>query len=107
MLSICIVKKSLSLNILFHCVIQKIAIFATGTKNDSRFLSLFFSEIVLCIPCCRETIEADATKYCRTCEDPEPLCDVCAQHHTCRKETKEHGISDDLQQLAAIAETHK
>ena len=62
---------------------------------------------VLCIPCCRETIEADATKYCITCKDPEPLCDFCAQHHTRRKESKDHEISDDLQQLAVIADKHK
>ena len=58
---------------------------------------------ILCSPCQRETFEADATKHCTTCEDPEPLCDVCAQHHTRRKETKQHVISDDVQKLADVA----
>ena len=62
---------------------------------------------VLCIPCLCETIEADASKHCKTCKDPVPLCDVCAQHHVRRRETKEHEISDDLQQLAVIANKHK
>lgn len=62
---------------------------------------------ILCYPCLRETIEADANKHCRTCLDPEPLCDVCAQHHTRRRETKEHQISDDPQQLADLADKHK
>ena len=62
---------------------------------------------ILCSPCQRETLEVGATKHCRTCKDPEPFCDVCAQHHTRLKETKEHEISDDLQQLADIADKHK
>ena len=64
-------------------------------------------ENILCIPCKSETLEVKATKHCRTCLEPEPLCDVCAQHHTRRRETKEHEISDDRQQLADIANNHK
>ena len=62
---------------------------------------------VLCNPCLRETIEIEATKHCKTCNDPEPLCDVCAQHHTRRKETKEHEISEDMQQLVNLGAKYK
>ena len=62
---------------------------------------------ILCSPCQRETFEADATKHCTTCEDPEPLCDLCAQHHIRRKENKNHVISDDVQQLADLADKAK
>ena len=52
-----------------------------------------------CKPCSRDDITAEATKCCKTCKDPEPLCDVCAQRHTLRKGNKQHEMTDDLQQF--------
>lgn len=68
-------------------------------------IDIFFR--VLCSPCQRETLDIEATKFCRSCKDPEPLCDVCAQIHTRRRETKEHKISDDFEKIAILAAKHK
>ena len=54
---------------------------------------------ISCKSCFRETITAEATKCCKTCKDPEPLCDVCAQRHTLKEGNKEHEMTDDLQQF--------
>ena len=62
---------------------------------------------VLCSPCLRETIEVEATKHCRDCKDPEPICNICALYHSRRKETREHEISNDMQQLANLAAKYR
>nr|XP_022286825.1 uncharacterized protein LOC111099705 [Crassostrea virginica] len=54
---------------------------------------------ITCKPCNRESITAEATKCCKTCKDPEPLCDLCAQRHTLKAGNKGHEMSDDLQQF--------
>ena len=54
---------------------------------------------IACKPCNRESITAEATKCCKTCKDPEPLCDLCAQRHTLKAGNKGHEMSDDLQQF--------
>ena len=54
---------------------------------------------ILCKPCFRETITTEATKCCKTCKDPEPLCDHCAQRHNMKEGNKEHEMSDDLLQF--------
>lgn len=40
------------------------------------------AERVPCSLCHRDTINSEATKWCKTCKDPEPLCDQCVQLHT-------------------------
>ena len=54
---------------------------------------------ILCDPCLSGDIRSTATKFCKTCEDPEPLCDGCAQQHKRQKATKHHQMSNDLTQL--------
>ena len=54
---------------------------------------------ISCKPCLRDTITAEATKRCRTCKDPEPLCDVCAKRHTLMEANKGHQMTADLQQF--------
>ena len=54
---------------------------------------------VLCDPCLSGDERTAATGFCKTCEDPEPLCDGCAKQHTRQKATKGHEISNDLTQL--------
>lgn len=49
--------------------------------------------------CNRESITAEATKCCKICKDPEPLCDLCAQRHTLDAGNKGHEMSDDLQKF--------
>ena len=58
------------------------------------------SEIeVLCDPCLSGDERTAATGFCKTCEDPEPLCDGCAKQHTRQKATKNHEINNDLTQF--------
>ena len=40
-----------------------------------------------------------ATHFCKTCDEPEPMCANCAQLHTRQKATKGHEINDDLRQF--------
>ena len=50
-----------------------------------------------CKPCHRDTITNEATKCCKTCKDPEPLCVDCAHRHTLMEANKGHEMTDDLQ----------
>ena len=53
-----------------------------------------------CKPCQRDTITTEATKCCKTCKDPEPLCGACAHRHTLMEANKGHEMTDDLQQCS-------
>ena len=57
------------------------------------------AERIPCSSCYRETIEAEACKCCMICEDPEPLCDLCAHRHTLKKGNKGHRMTDNLRQF--------
>ena len=58
-----------------------------------------------CNPCLFGDEQIEATHYCMTCEDPEPLCEACAQQHTRHKASRHHEINDDLTQLSNNAIT--
>ena len=49
-----------------------------------------------CDPCLSGDVHSAAKGFCKTCEDPEPLCDTCAHLHTRQKATKHHEICNDL-----------
>lgn len=50
----------------------------------------------LCIPCLDDSLDVKATHFCKTCEDPEPLCESCAKQHTRQKMAKNHEICSDI-----------
>lgn len=54
---------------------------------------------MLCDPCLCGNIQTTASRFCQTCEDPEPMCEACAQLHTRQKATKGHEISSDMKQF--------
>lgn len=51
---------------------------------------------LLCTPCADDDLEVKATHFCKTCEDPEPLCESCAKQHSRQKIAKNHEISADM-----------
>lgn len=53
---------------------------------------------ILCQPCLSGQIQTLAKIFCKTCEDPEPMCDVCGNMHLRMKATKHHELSNDLRQ---------
>ena len=57
---------------------------------------------IFCEPCLYGDKQIEATYFCKTCADPEPLCDNCAQQHTRHKASREHEISNDLTQLSRL-----
>ncbi|CAG2213998.1 unnamed protein product [Mytilus edulis] len=42
------------------------------------------------------TPKRNASGYCLTCDDPEPLCPPCAEQHTAMKLTRDHKLSFDI-----------
>lgn len=50
----------------------------------------------LCEPCFSENQHVQATHFCKTCDEPELLCDTCAKHHTKQKPFKDHKLSKDI-----------
>lgn len=66
-----------------------------------KFSFKYFSEIEmddrhLCEPCSSENNRVQATHFCKTCADPELLCESCAKHHTKQKSFKDHELSNDI-----------
>lgn len=56
-------------------------------------------EVTPCNPCFFENIQVKATHFCRTCEDPEPLCKTCAREHVRHKISRNHEISDNIREF--------
>lgn len=53
-------------------------------------------EGIFCEPCIYENITTTATYYCKTCDIPEPLCNVCAKQHIRQKLSRNHELCDDM-----------
>lgn len=54
---------------------------------------------VLCESCLFGNLNIRATHFCKTCEDPEPLCNSCAQLHIRHKLCRDHEICDVIEEL--------
>lgn len=52
-----------------------------------------------CDPCSIENINVKATHFCKTCADPEPLCDKCAKQHTRQKICRDHKMCKDVREF--------
>lgn len=61
----------------------------SSSKNEKQM------ELV-CNPCFNENITVAATHFCKTCQDPEPFCDMCAKQHTRQKIFREHELCKDM-----------
>lgn len=57
---------------------DKICCFNCFSKNGTV-------QEMLCEPCITENLKVPASSFCKSCEDPKPLCDICAKHHTKQK----------------------
>lgn len=49
-----------------------------------------------CRPCSMDNMTVKATCFCKSCEDPEPLCEECAKQHTRFQICKDHEICQDI-----------
>ncbi|XP_062611155.1 uncharacterized protein LOC134273000 [Saccostrea cucullata] len=54
---------------------------------------------VKCIPCKYENESNNATSFCQTCNEPEPMCSTCATQHTRERKTRNHKLCSDLEKL--------
>lgn len=54
---------------------------------------------IVCEPCFNENKQITATHFCKTCDDPEPLCKACAKEHTRQKQSKDHKLSDKIEKF--------
>lgn len=54
---------------------------------------------VECDPCFIENIHVKATHFCKTCVDPEPLCEECAKQHTRQKTCRNHELCKDVEEF--------
>lgn len=54
---------------------------------------------LLCEPCSTENNQVLATFFCKTCDDPEPLCHACANQHTKQKLSRNHTLCDNLEEF--------
>ena len=56
-------------------------------------------ERILCDSCKYDNVQTEATVFCKTCKEPDPLCDDCGQLHTRQRATRGHELCDDKEQL--------
>lgn len=60
---------------------------------------------IQCAPCLRKNTQVRATQFCKTCNNSEPLCDVCSQHHTSQNGHENHELSEDYEECNSPEET--
>ncbi|XP_061176106.1 uncharacterized protein LOC133185061 [Saccostrea echinata] len=66
--------------------------------RDLRKLPIIekIKEKTMCVPCLFDQAENAASALCLSCEDPEPMCDVCARCHIKQKDTRGHEIHSNM-----------
>lgn len=52
-----------------------------------------------CDPCLNDGTKVTATHFCKTCEDPEPLCETCAKQHTRQRAFRDHELSRNIREI--------
>lgn len=62
-------------------------------------------EDIFCGPCLYVDIQTKATRYCKTCSDPEPLCNDCAKQHTRQNSSRDHELCNDIKGYQIIKKT--
>lgn len=67
----------------------------TVLKEHANIVSETYS-MYKCGSCEYENKDKNATGFCLTCEEPEPLCDECSLQHLKQKLTRNHTLSNDL-----------
>lgn len=72
--------------------------FIIKNRHHKKFHFKCFSaekieERTLCEPCFSENMLVQAAQFCKTCDDPELLCDTCAKHHIKQKAYKHHELT--------------
>ena len=55
---------------------------------------------ILCEQCLLDDTKTEATRFCRSCQDPEPMCEICAKQHIRQKDSRDHEICQDLQMMS-------
>lgn len=68
---------------------DKICCFNCFSKNGTV-------QEMLCEPCISENLKVPASSFCKSCEDPKPLCDICAKHHTKQKLSRNQVLCRDI-----------
>lgn len=57
---------------------------------------------ILCSPCSNDNVDVKATHFCKTCKDPEPLCESCAKQHTRQKLARNHDVCADITDFSTL-----
>lgn len=52
-----------------------------------------------CNPCSYGDIIVRATHFCRTCENPEPLCENCSTQHVRQRKSRHHQICENIKEI--------
>ena len=89
--------RSNSINSVYKIVISII-------KNDPS--SIIYREEkesakeILCEQCLLDDTKTEATRFCQSCIDPEPMCETCAKLHIRQKNSRDHELCQDLQKMS-------
>ena len=80
-----------------HSLCHDISTFDDEWVEQEEFQSI--RSKVKCMPCNFDGDDSDATAFCLTCKEPEPMCSQCAAQHTRERKTRGHEICNDIEKL--------
>lgn len=84
---------NMSALILFQKILPKVSPIFFSFFSDKE------STKVLCEFCAIDDEYVEATHFCKTCDDPDPWCGTCANHHLKHKLSKDHELCADIKQF--------
>lgn len=71
----------------------------TKSTTNFFFISSYKESTKLLCDLCSIEDEYEATHFCKTCEDPDPLCETCAKRHLREKPFRSHEMCSDIEQF--------
>lgn len=89
----------------FYCTILIFRFKVHTESNNNLWFTFCFrvdskkKEDIECEPCLNDAQKITATHFCKTCEDPEPLCESCAKQHSRQKAFRDHELSRNIREF--------
>ena len=93
-------KEKVVVIVLLACATKYISIIKIDPSSIIYRAEKESAKQILCEQCLLDDIKTEATRFCKSCKDPEPMCEICAKQHIRQKDSRDHEICQDLQMMS-------
>lgn len=72
--------------------------------HEIRFDILQLAKCILCEPCFHSKVELASTHFCLDCNEPDPMCELCANKHLKLSSGRGHRLCNDISDFSGVAQ---